>query len=143
MKYLLIAILFFVIFSCSMNRLQNKKWENDPPYNFSGENIDFFILPKIYEDEYFMILTKEAYCIFPQDIFKEITGLQNTKNHIIAVRAVYTNLGGKYEVLQNENGEISVSYRVLGKVTKVNKGILLLQVDVLPSNIYVYYTGAR
>jgi len=143
MKYLFIAILLLVIFNCSTSKLQIDKWENIPPYNFSGEEIDFVILPKIYEDEYFVNLKKEPYCIFPQDVFKEITGFQNTKNYVIAVRAVYTNLGGKYEVLQNDNGEISISYRVLGRVKNVNKNILLLQVDVLPPNIYVHYTGAR
>jgi len=142
MQYFFIVILSFIIFSCFSYKV-HEKWLNAPPYNFVGEKIDYILIPSMYADEYFKLLYKEQYCFFPKDVFKEITGFQSTKNYTIAIRAVYTNLGGRYEVLQNDNGEISINYRVLGKVTKIKKSILLLQVDILPSNIYISYTGAR
>jgi tricorn protease-like protein len=127
-----------MIFNCSSYKTR-ESWLKDPPYNFKGEKIKPILIPNKYEDEYFEKLSKNAYCIFPH----EISELKNKKTHTIAVRAVYTNLGGEYEVLQNDNGDISINYMVLGKVKKINKSILLLQVDILPVNVFISYTGAR
>ena len=122
-------------------KLQND-WTNDPPYNFTGNRLEYNILPKEYEKEYFILLADRQYIIFPEDKFEEIIGRKKIKNYVIAVRAVYTNIGGEYRILENEYQEISIRYYILGRVFRINKSILLLEVDSLPKNIYVSEFGA-
>jgi hypothetical protein len=50
---------------------------------------------------------------------------------------LYTNKGGKFEVLQNNKGEILVTYYVLGSKNEKHRTALVLETNKLPSRLYV------
>jgi hypothetical protein len=140
MKFILI-ILAMMLFGC--NTHANKSWVNRPPYNFSGEKIDYKILGKTIEEQYIIGLEEKNYLILDQEIYKKLTGEDLKKTYALALRAVYTNEGGEYKVIQNKRSDILVKYYVLGNNKQVNKSILLIEVNQLPNNIYVSYSMAR
>ena len=72
-----------------------------------------------------------------------MTGKIPTKKYTIALRALYTDLGGRYEVMQNDVADILVWYGVLSTGRKVYKTVLLVEVDQLPNNVYVSYSIAK
>jgi tRNA A22 N-methylase len=118
-------------------------WINKPPYNFTGKILEYVILPETYEEEYFRLLSDKQFVIFPNEKYEEIKGCPSEKEYVIAARSVYTNKGGIYRILENDTQEILIKYYTLGRtIKKINKNILLLEVNELPRIIYVSETGA-
>lgn len=66
---------------------------------------------------------------------------QNEDTYEIAIRALYTNLGGVFEVYENDDNSISVFHSVLGScIEEVHKAALKVHVKKLPKAIYVFYS---
>lgn len=66
---------------------------------------------------------------------------QNEDSYEIAIRALYTNLGGIFEVYENDDNSISVFHSVLGScIEEVHKTALKVHVKKLPKAIYVFYS---
>jgi hypothetical protein len=120
-----------------------RQWINRPPYNFSGEELEYTIISREYEEQYISLLADKTFCIVNQDEYQSLTNEKLEKKYAVAIRAVYTNIGGSYKVIQDEAGEILVKYYVLGNGTNLHKSILLLGLNKLPNTIYISYTSAR
>jgi hypothetical protein len=130
-----------MLFGCSTN--DSKSWVNRPPYNFLGEEIDYKVLGKTFEGQYIIDLEKKSYLLLDKEIYKKLTGEDLKKKYALAIRAVYTNEGGEYKVMQNNRLDIFVKYYVLGNNNYTNKGVLLIEINQLPNNIYVSYSMAK
>jgi hypothetical protein len=119
------------------------KWINRPPYNFSGNELKYVIVPDVYKELYMPLLSDKPYYILNKDEYQKITNENSEKKYTLIVRAVYTNAGGIYRVTQSENKDILVKYYLLGNGGKPKKDILLLELDEIPNIIYISYTVAK
>ena len=136
------SVLIMVLFGCCSTN-SGKNWVNQPPYGFSGKKIDYTKLDKEFEKQYIIDLEEKSYLLINKEIYKELTGEDLKKTFAIALRAVYTNEGGEYGVIQDDQSDIFVDYYVLGNNKQVNKSVLVIEVNKLPNNIYVSYSMAR
>ena len=66
---------------------------------------------------------------------------KNEDSYEIAIRAMYTNLGGVFEVYENDDNSISVFHSVLGSyIGEIHKPALKVYVKNLPKAIFVFYS---
>lgn len=141
----LVCSLLFL--GCSTNNRQKNNnvsdWVSRPPYNFSGENIAFTNILDMYKERYFALLSDKPYCVITENEYQLLTGRIIKSRYAIAIRAVYTNDGGSYKVTQNDKSEILVKHYVLGTGKKINRDVLVLELDELPSNVFVSCASAK
>jgi hypothetical protein len=126
-----------------MSNCQAEEWIRDPPFNFSGEILSYYVIPLNINDNYIELLSNSSYYIIENEDYTRITNKVPSKKYVIATRAVYSVLGGNYRVIQNNNTEISIRYYVLGGRKEIHKSVLLVEVDSLPKKIYVSATTIR
>jgi hypothetical protein len=143
MKCFIVILLSILFLNCKTEPNNALEWINEPPYNFDGHKLTYKIIPESYKNQYFAYLFNKDFFILEKIAYQEMTGQLPEKKYALAVRAIYTNKGGFYDIFQNKNNEISINYKVLGRVRKVNRDILLIEVDNLPSKVFISYTGAR
>jgi len=111
---------------------------------FQGERVVFSIIPEILKSEFIIRLEYEKYIELEADEYFKITEKQLNQKHGLAVRAVYTHLGGDFSVKKNDKNEYYVHYLALGsRVWELNKTVLIIQTDELPIEIFNGYTVAK
>ena len=136
-----IIVLFF---ACRTPNAAAKIWENKPPYNFTGKELPYTVVSDDKREGYIKLLCERSFFIIGNDEYIKISGGKiPAKKYIIALRALYTNLGGIYKVVQNDVADISVWYGVLGSGKKIHQTVLLVEVDTLPDNVYVSCSTAK
>lgn len=136
-------LIIMIFFACQTTGTDTKLWRNEPLYNFNGESLPFTLVSDDKKEEYIRLLYEQSFFIIGEDEYIKISEKLPTKKYIIVLRALYTNRGGRYKVIQNDVADILVSYAVLGAGRKVHKAVLLVEVDRLPNNVYVSYSAAR
>jgi hypothetical protein len=136
------------LFNCGTNESKNKvisldqiEWKNFPPINFNGKKLEYSIVPKEHEVEYITMLEKIPFCIISKEEYTKLTGQISNKRYTIAIRALYTNIGGSFHVKKNWLNEVLVFYGILGAGTQVHKTVLLLELNCLPKKVYVAYSA--
>lgn len=142
-KISFMGIIIVMFLACKTINTDAKIWKNKPPYNFIGNELLYTVIFDSKKEEYIKLLSEQSFFIIPKDEYIRMTGKIPAKKYIIALRALYTNLGGRYEVMQNDVADILVWYGVLGIGRKVYKTVLLVEVDQLPNNVYVSYSTAK
>lgn len=142
-KISFMSIIIVMFLACKTINTDAKIWKNKPPYNFIGNELLYTVILDSKKEEYIKLLSEQSFFIIPKDEYIRMTGKIPAKKYIIALRALYTNLGGKYKVIQNDVADILVWYGVLGSGRKVYKTVLLVEVDQLPNNVYVSYSTAK
>lgn len=136
-------IIIVMFLACKTINTDAKIWKNNPPYNFIGKELLSTAILDSKKEEYIKLLSEQSFFIIPKDEYIRMTGKIPAKKYIIALRVLYTNLGGRYEVIQNDVADILIWYGVLGTGRKVYKTVLLVEVDQLPNNVYVSYSIAK
>ena len=142
-KISFMGIIIVMFLACKTINTDAKIWKNKPPYNFIGNELLYTVILDSKKEEYIKLLSEQSFFIIPKDEYIRMTGKIPAKKYIIALRALYTNLGGKYKVIQNDVADILVWYGVLGSGRKVYKTVLLVEIDQLPNNVYVSYSTAK
>lgn len=142
-KISFMGIIIVMFLACKTINTDAKIWKNKPPYNFIGNELLYTVIFDSKKEEYIKLLSEQSFFIIPKDEYIRMTGKIPAKKYTIALRALYTNLGGRYEVMQNDVADILVWYGVLGIGRKVYKTVLLVEVDQLPNNVYVSYSTAK
>ena len=133
-----IVLIFFFVFGCSSLRGQMletvfvpaESWKSS--VTSSGKRVGFLEYDIIDSDS---ILLNEL------DSNDFVVLNEYEEGYEIAVRALYTYLGGVYRVYENDDNTITVSYGVLGKKGEpYHKSALRIFVKRLPKKVYVFCT---
>jgi hypothetical protein len=108
------------------------------------EEISFSIIPDDQKNEYINRLEHTQYVELERDEYLRLTNKNQKKEYALAIRAVYPHLGGFFFVTKNSENKYLVWYAVTGsRVWELNKTVLLIEADELPTEIFNGYTVAR
>ena len=152
-KYLLlsffICILILLLSSCITTKRYKNDWMNkkyttkECTHDNDIIELPYILVPDSEKEKYVALLKDVSLCEIDKTEYEMIAGKACEKKYTIAVRAVYTNLGGSFYVAYIKSDlEIVVDYCVLGRVYGVHKTVLFIEVDNLPRYVYVNYSGA-
>jgi hypothetical protein len=107
----------------------------------SIEKFPYIIIEDEYKDEYINLLNNNSYLVLNDENYFLLTGQLLRKKYGIAIRGVYSNLGGSFSVVRNIENEYIVMYIVGGITSSYNKTILIVETDSLPVKIYICLGG--
>lgn len=151
-QYLLYSFFIFIFVllesSCITAKIYKNDWMNKKytTKEFSFDDVielKYMVVPNNKKAKYIALLREVSFLEIDKTEYENITGKVCEKKYALAIRAVYTNLGGNFYVLYSKSDlEIVVDYCVLGYVYGVHKTVLFIEVDDLPRYIYVDYSGA-
>jgi len=118
------------------------------PYSVTAiygiEEIAFSIIPDEQKKEYISRLEHTQFIELEVDEYLKLTKKNLKKKYALAIRAVYTHLGGNFFIEKNYKNEYSVYYIVMGsKVWELNKTVLIIEVDDLPKELFIGYTVVK
>ena len=155
-------VLFFIavsLFSCTPKGNVNheikdndraSEWINRTTLSYATieirgvEKIAFSIVPDDQRSEYIKRLESTQYIELEEDEYFQLAKKRLEKKYGLAVRAVYTHLGGNFDVIRDYKNNCHVGYIVMGsRVWEFNKEVLIIEVDELPNELFVSYTVVK
>jgi len=108
------------------------------------EDVAYSTIPDDREIEYIDLLENVSFVELDKDEYYNLTGKILEKKYGIAIRAVYIQKGGNFDVAKSNENEYYVGYSVLGsRASKLNKTVLIIDVDELPIELFVEYSIAK
>ncbi len=131
--YLHIILLEIILIGCVSNKVSTE-WECKTVPNHKEINmLDFSIID--------VELPQNAWILKKLEKKDFLVLKKNEDSYEIAIRAMYTNLGGVFEVYENDDNSISVFHSVLGSyIGEIHKTALKVYVKKLPKAIFVFYS---
>ena len=121
-----------------LNRRSSAQSQSDPKTQisqykiFEGNLLQNCI--KLLENKPFFVIEKNSYARF--------TGALPKKKYAIAIRAVCKGPPLQFIIYQYESGDIEILNLTLGVTAPRRKAVVFIEVDRLPSNVFVYTEGA-
>ena len=129
-KFVYLVGIFCFIVSCTSNFFIPDDWtKRDVPKHNEIEDISF---------SFFNTTEKEI--LIKQLDYSDYVIIKHDENgYELAIRGVYTSLGGSFSVVKNDDNSISVFYVVLGeKEQSFHKTALKIKTTRLPAAVYVF-----
>jgi len=106
--------------------------------------IAFSIVPDNQRGIYIKRLKSAQYVELEEDEYFQLTQKRPNKKYGLAIRALYTQLGGDFNVIRDYENNYHVHYMVMGsRVWEYNKTVLLIETDELPNEIFISYTVVK
>jgi hypothetical protein len=139
--YLVIASLFLICCKSEEGLMWLNRYPVEEYGNIMSEQIPCFDIRKKYRNVYIKILNERKYAILSNDDYYLLTAKMLKKKYGLAIRGIYTDHSGFFEVYKNSKKELYVMFfpneiDEINKISFYKKAVLIIEVDELPEDIY-------